>query len=69
MGNTASAITCYPVKTGVMQGRLAVEGVMVISYFLCNISLSLFLCAKETGQSLRVFCERPGQGRNYLNNV
>ncbi len=49
MGNTASAITCYPLKTGVMQGRLAVEGVMVISYFLCRLRhsvkhLSLPLC-------------------------
>lgn len=44
MGNTASAITCYPLKTRVMQGRLAVEGVMVISYFLCRVKhLSLFL--------------------------
>lgn len=41
MGNTASAITCYPLKTGVMQGRLAVEGVMVISYFLCRVRRSV----------------------------
>lgn len=41
MGNTASAITCYPLKTGVMQGRLAVEGVMVISYFLCRVRHSV----------------------------
>lgn len=41
MGNTASAITCYPLKTEVMQGRLAVKGVMVVSYFLCRATLSV----------------------------
>lgn len=34
MGNTASAITRYPLKAGVRRGGPAGEGVMVIPYFL-----------------------------------
>lgn len=67
MGNTASAITCYPLKTGVMQGRLAVEGVMVISYFLCRVRHSLSLPLSVCERASKVWVWRPGQA--VVNNI
>lgn len=55
MGNTASAITCYPLKAGVRQGSLAGEGVMVISYFLQGEKLQCLVSASSKDLSPECF--------------
>lgn len=55
MGNTASAITCYPLKAGVRQGSLAGEGVMVISYFLQGEKLQRLVSASSKDLSPECF--------------
>lgn len=66
MGNTASAITCYPLKAGVRQGSLAGEGVMVISYFLQGEKLQRLVSASREDLSLECFLVRVRNQRDQM---